>query len=407
LPLSASMPRRARRLAVTGIALAACLAACKGDDGPADPDGGGDECPKIDPELSETILGYDVMPSIELVFAPGSLASLEADPRTYVRAELKHDGTSYGDVGVRLKGQNSFLPVSQKASFRIKTDEYEPCKHLFGLTDLTLNNMSTDTSMMHDRLAYLVARLAGVPASRANHLLLTVDGELYGLYSNVETVKKKMIKRWFDDNDGPLFEATDVDFQASYIAGYELETGPDDRTLLTGLANALTMAPDAAIAAAAGFADLDAFRRFWAMASVTGHLDGFPYSNPGDDYFVYADPTSGKLAFIPWGMDEAFTAADFPVTQVVSVLAQKCKDSPACYQAYVDQTYEVLELTETMDLAAERARVAGVIAPYVAMDSRKPYDTAAVEEGQRQQGFFITGRRAWLDHYLKGGPRPF
>ena len=97
--------------------------------------------------------------------------------------------------------------------------------------------MHSDPSMMHERLAYLVARQAGgIPASRANHALLTVNGQFYGLYTNVETVKKRMLRRWFADDAGPLFEATDVDFVAADIPFFELASGPDDRSLLAGLA---------------------------------------------------------------------------------------------------------------------------------------------------------------------------
>src|SRR6185503_1437004 len=148
------------------------------------------------------------------------------------------------------------------------------------------------------------------------------NGQAYGLYANVETVKKQMMGRWFDDNDGPLFEATDVDFRPADVARYELENGPDDRTLLTGLANALTLSdPDAAIAAAAAFIDMDELLNFWAVLAVIGQFDSFPYSIPGDDYFVYADPTTQRLQVIPWGMDETFKAGDVDVTNFSSVLA--------------------------------------------------------------------------------------
>ena len=52
--------------------------------------------------------------------------------------------------------------------------------------------------MMHERMAYWVARQAGgIPASRANHAQLTINGQPYGLYTNVETVKKRILRRWF------------------------------------------------------------------------------------------------------------------------------------------------------------------------------------------------------------------
>jgi spore coat protein CotH len=357
--------------------------------------------PWIDTGTSEDLLGADVTPEIGLVIDEAGVASLRAEPRTYVKATLQFDGVSYYPVGVRLKGQNSFLPFDEKPSLRIKVDEYIEDVTIHGLKDLTLNNMSSDASMMHEVLAYHVAREAGLPASRANHATVTINGEPYGLYANVETIKKRMIGGSFADNGGSLFEATDVDFAPQYVDAYELESGPDDRTEIAGLADALTRASATdAISAAGAFIDMAHFQEFWAMESVVGQFDAFPYSFPGDDIYVYADPTSGHLWLIPSGMDETFFAADFSPAQTQSVLAARCKESPACYQGYVDATWTLLGETETWGLEAERARIQDEIAPLVAADTHKPYTMAEVTEGQAQLGYFIRGRRATLGNFL-------
>lgn len=357
--------------------------------------------PWEDPGTSEEILGFDVMPEIELRLDGDAIASLEASPREYVPATILYEGGSYGPVGVRLKGQNSFLPFDEKPSLRINVDEYIEGVSFYGLQDMTLNNMASDWSMMHERLAYLVAREAGLPASRANHAVLTVNGELYGLYTNLETVKPRMIKGHFDDNDGSLFEATDVDFAAQYVDDYELEGGPDDRSLLEGLADALTIGnADAAIAAAGEFIEIEHFWDYWAMSTVVGQFDAFPFSLPGDDYFLYADPTSRKLWFIPWGMDETFFAADFSPLQIQSVLARRCMESTACFEGFVDRAWELLAETEELGLEAERARIEDDIAEHAERDTRKPYTNDEVTEGQTQLGYFIRGRREILGGFL-------
>lgn len=358
-------------------------------------------------DLSEHFLGYDEMPRLEILVSPAGVAQLETQPFVYVPGTLVFEGRMYGPVGVRCKGQNSFLPFSQKPSLRINVSEYDLEAKFWGLKDLTLNNMSGDFSMMHERLAYLVMREAGVPASRANHLLLTVNGQFYGLYNNLETVKKKMVGRWFTDSEGPLFEATDVDFVANYISRYELESGPDDRSLLSGLAAALTMpSADAAMTGAGAFVDMNRFRRFWAVASVIAQFDSFPYSMPGDDYYVYADPTSSRLSFMPWGMDETFYSGQIDVTNVSSVLARRCKESPACFQAYQAEVWEVQALTEEIDLLGERERVMAQIAPYVQMDTRKPYTNEIVAESQGHLYWFISERRSKLNAMFSPPPPP-
>ena len=257
--------------------------------------------------------------------------------------------------------------------------------------------MHSDFSMMHERMAYWLARNAGVPASRANHALVTVNGQPYGLYANVETVKKNILKRTFGNNTGALFTATDVDFVAADIPLFELVTGPDDRTMLSGLAAALAApSPTDAMAAASSYADIDQFTRFWAMCAVVGQLDSMPYSNPGDDYFAYANPATGRLAFMPWGIDESFYAGDVDVSMIHSVLAVQCKATPACYGKFVDNVWDVLAMAERLGWAAEQRRVAAQIAPYVMQDTRKWYTNDQVAMYQSDMAFFISDRRSRL-----------
>jgi hypothetical protein len=379
------------------IAIALALSACTFGSGPEE------EVfePWVDTGTSEDILGYDTIPELGIELSPESMDALRAQPREWVKGYLLFDGGRYGPVGVHLKGQNSFQPIDEKPSFRIKVDEYIPDQTFHGLKDMTFNNMSTDPSMLHERLAYLVAREAGLPASRSNHAVLSVNGQSYGLYAGVETIKKRAVGGWFDDNEGPLFEATDVDFQEQYVPLYELKSGPDDRSLLDGAATALAeTAPDQAMLDATAYVDYEGFLQYWAVVTIIGQWDAFPYSFPGDDYFTYADPTSQKLWLIPWGMDETFFAADVSPLMVRSVLATTCLNVPSCHQDYLDHVWALQAQMEERGLEAERVRVAEQIAPHIAADTRRPYDDAAVAEAQTQVGYFIRGRRTMLEMFL-------
>ena len=163
--------------------------------------------------------------------------------------------------------------------------------------------------------------------------------------------------------------------------------------MLTGAANALTTFGDGGITAASNYVDMARFQRFWGACSVVGQFDSFPYSMPGDDYFIYADPTSDRMVFLPWGMDETFFSGDYNVTQTSSILAQRCKESTSCFEAYRAQAWAVQGMTESMNLAAERTRVAEQIAPYTVMDTRKPFTNEQVTQAQNDVRWFIAGRR--------------
>lgn len=372
-------------------------------------------------DLSETFLGQEAMPQLRINVDSEAASKLRAAPRVYVPATLVFQGRSYGPVGLRLKGSASFEPFDDKPSLRINVDEYVPDAKFFGLKDLTLNNMHDDTSMMHERLAYWIHRTAGVPASRASHVLLSINGQAPALYTNVETVKKKMLGRWFKNAEGPLYAATDVDFTTAdtmfphedgtprdLIPLYELKSKVDDRSLLYNLARALAMrSPDEAMAAAAAYVHLPQFLSFWAVNAIVAQFDAMPYSIRGDDYFVYASPDDGKLHILPWGMDETFEANDIDVVKTVySVLARTCAASAACLQQFVDRAWNILDKLEASNWTAESERIAQQIATATRMDRRKRYSDAQVADQQENMRYFLQERRMTLGQYIRPPATP-
>ena len=179
--------------------------------------------------------------------------------------------------------------------------------------------------------------------------------------------------------------------------------GPDDRSLLSGVAAALTATdPADAMIAAAAYVDVDQFTRFWAMCAVVGQLDSFPYSDPGDDYFTYANPATGRLAFMPWGIDESFYAGDVDINAVHSVMALQCKASSACYTKFVDNVWDIMALVEHLGWIAEHDRVAAQIAAHVAQDTRKGYATDQVTMYQQDMWFFMSERRQNITAWIPG-----
>ena len=368
-------------------------------------------------DLTEIFLGYDAFPQLRIDVDAAGAAKLLASPLVHVPATLIYQGRSYGPVGLRLKGHNSFEPFDHKPSLKVSVDKYVPNAKFFGLNDLTLNNMHSDPSMTHERLAYWVARNGGVPASRAAHTMLSINGEPPALYIHIETVKRKMISRWFMKPDGALYEGLNVDFTRSDtdympprddVPFFSLQGKLDDRTLLGGLADALANpSPGPAIAGASNFMNMPEFQRFWAMCAVVGQFDSMPYSVPGDDFLVYGNPEDSKLQVLPWGMDETFEASDVDVIKrPYSVLARTCVASPPCLQQFADAAWTLLDKVETMKWGLERARIAQQIAPFTVMDHKKSYTDAQVSKGQEDMAFFINDRRLWLTKFLPARSKP-
>ncbi len=354
-------------------------------------------------DISDRVLGGDVMPSYELRIDDAGIASLRAQPDTWVQATLVYDGRAYGPIGVNLKGTQSFEPIDAKPAFRVHADQFVDAARFFGIKDLYLNNMSTDLSMMHERLAYWsILQVGGVPASRANHAMVTMNGQLLGLYAHIEEPRSQMLSRFFTNSSGALYTIHYADFAPQYLSGFEPQGGPDDRTLINALTQSLTLTPAAsAIASAGPSVNLHEFTRYWAMMVVLGHWGAWPYAATGEpvgaNAGTYADPATNQLYFIPEGTDDTFATADYDYMGLLrSVLPETCAQVPSCYQDFVNQVWEILDKMDAVNWVGQNDQIATEIAPLVPMDTRKPYTNADVQTAQQQMRYFITGRRQYL-----------
>ena len=358
-------------------------------------------------DMSDRVLGYDLIPQFDLEISDDNIASLRAAPATWVQASLVYEGRSYGPVGVNLKGTSSFQPIDGKPGFRVNINKFVSGAKFFGLKEFLLNNMTTDPSMLRERLAYWIGRQIGsVPTSRCNHSWVTLNGAPLGLYATVEEPKDQLMARYFPDATGPVYTINYADFQPAYISAFELQDGINDLSLINGATSALQMTPaDTAIAATGQFVNLHEFERYWALMVLTGHWGGWPYApDPqpvGANAGTYADPTTHQLYFIPEGINDAFSTADFDfITHVKSVLAANCAASSSCFPDFAAQLNELVGTATQLNWSGEMQRVATQIAPYVAMDPKKPYSNDDVTMYQQQVGYFMTGRGQYVAKYL-------
>jgi hypothetical protein len=215
------------------------------------------------------------------------------------------DGQRYADVTVRKKGALGSMS-RLRPSLKLDFGDGPRDPALPELRRLTLNNNRQDPSHAKQCLVYALFAKAGLPAPRCNLAHVVVNGEDLGTFSNVEAIKKPFLRRYFANDSGNLYEGQGVDFRAPDLARFELKTNEaaNDRGDLERLITALE-APDAELVARLGeVLDLDQFLDFWALETLTGHWDG--YAGNRNNYYIYADPESGLLHFMPWGTDGTF-----------------------------------------------------------------------------------------------------
>ena len=360
---------------------------------------GVEEVPSLE-DPSEILFDMSQIPEFSITLSDEAFRALRNDPYTWVEGSFSYKGRTWPNVGVRLKGENSFLPIDEKPSLKIKFDKYVSGGEFYGLEELTLNNMSGDYSMMHESLAYRLYREAGVPAARAHHATVSINGEPYGLYANIENVDERMIARWFDETAGPLFEVWDVDFYDAYVPHFELEYGPDDRTSIQGVADAFEETGASAMEAVQEHLDLAGFINYWAVGMYVGQFDSYPYSNPGDDCHVYNNPETGTLVFIPHGEDETFYYDTSSVAQANGIVGQRCLNSSTCFSDLKQRVREVIDIANDIDMLGIFDEVQALIDPYVRADTHRPYSLEYVEYYQDHMRKMIRQRESELEDQL-------
>ena len=402
---------------------AALLAACSGDEGgggeadagPGADGGSGDDDALFAPdhllevEIEIAEADWDALRtesrSVLDIFGGDCLAQPFESPFTYYRADVTVDGVSYAQVGLRKKGFLGSLS-EEKPSLKVKLDEFVPGQEIAGLDKLTFNNSQQDASYLRQCLAYDLFRDAGVPAPRCNFAHLTLNGDDFGLFVHVESLDKEFLEKNFEDPSGKMYEGTLSDFRPEFEGTFDLKTNQveDDRGEIDALVDVLAAPGDSALLERLDpLVDLDAFNTFWAMEVLTRHWDG--YSSNTNNFYLYADPTSGRFQFIPWGVDGAFGPNPLlpdgsgPLMSVFAtgVLARRLYLHPQGQADYVARLRELLDsVWNEEELLATVERYDQVIWPVVGGSSH----TAEVDQVKSA----IESQRQAIESELEGGP---
>lgn len=330
---------------------------------------------------------------------------LPPDPYTMVPATVTIDGERLENVGLRKKG---FLGSASRSrpSLKLDFEEFAPRREWKSLERLTLNNNQQDDALVDTCLAYRVFRDAGLPAPRCNWAHVRVNGVSLGVYSNVESVRRRFLRRYFDDSTGNLYEGQVADVRPVWVDNYEEKSGNSgDRSDLAALTAAAAAPDDVLVAQLEAELDVDAFLTFWAAEVLVGHWDG--YAGNRNNHYVYRDPTSGQFHFLPWGPDSAFgdpnpflATEPPPSVWANNHLATRLHALPEMRQRYRERLQALLaDAWDEAALVAEVDRAAAMFAPHVHVRA-DAHQTALANVRN-----FILAQRGRLEADLATDPR--
>jgi hypothetical protein len=244
----------------------------------------------------------------------------------WASADFELGGLAFTNVAARVKGNGTYLAslYGDKRSYKVDLNRFTKRQKLGEAEELNFHNLLSDYSCLSDALAYEFFHDAGVPAPRTAYayLNMSVEGQWdrkpLGLYAMVEPVDEAFALERFDTKQTPLFKPVTYelfkylgDDWAAYAAIYDLKTKATDAQLrrVIEFARLVTSATDPEFARQLGdYLDSERFARYLACEVLLANYDGF--LSDGQNFYLYLDPGSNKLGFIPWDLDLSWGGFD-------------------------------------------------------------------------------------------------
>ena len=255
----------------------------------------------------------EVVPELKIEIDQAGLEILQANSsnrnnapnRPNALATVREGTNIFRGVAVHLKGSaGSFRGLDSKPALTLDFDHTFPAQRFHGLKKIHLNNSVQDPTFMCEILGREIFNATTVPAPRAGHATVTLNGERLGLYVLLEGANKQFLKRHFQNVQGNYYEGA---FRGDITSYLETKSGAhrDDHSDLDALIAAARESDlERRFAAMARVLDVDRFVSFLALEVLLGHWDG--YSLHENNYRIFHNNTSGRLIFMPHGMDQLF-----------------------------------------------------------------------------------------------------
>lgn len=269
----------------------------------------------LDAEGCPGIYAQDLLPTFELTLSQAVISTLYEDwVYGRERNSLDDDDTPYRPVDefrygdnvsanamIRLRGNPNFWLEQNKMQFQVSFDELDKNGRFLGQRKMLFDAATFNRHFLRDRLSLWVFRQAGVKAPCANNAKLYVNGDYYGLYTNIEKLDDVFLQRVFPGAaNGDLWERR----------SYQLKTNQDSASPLR--INELRLAADEAgdgeranLDTLATLMDFEQALRLYAVDAILPNSDG-PWAG-GLNYYFYDHPTENAFYILPWDLDNTFT----------------------------------------------------------------------------------------------------
>lgn len=237
-------------------------------------------------------------------------AEKDGNENYIVAAWCKVNGVQYDSVGVKYKGNSSYRATNKKNPLHIELD-YIKDQTYNGQGDIKLSNVFQDPSFIREAVSYYILQNY-MDCPKANFANVYINDQLYGLYTNVESINKKFLSTYFDSDDNTFVKCNPKQVQqylpnlaykgvdtTLYYGHYEMKSD-FGWTELMHLCDTLTNHVDAIEEI------LDVDKALWMLAFnvVFVNLDSYSGSF-AQNYYLYRD-NNQRFASLVWDLNMSF-----------------------------------------------------------------------------------------------------
>jgi spore coat protein CotH len=262
---------------------------------------------------------------------------ISSGEKDWIEGTVTIDGTTYEDVGLRLKGNSSLMglrrggaaPGGGNAGNRvggpggnvsaeqpeslpwlIRLDKFVEGQDHDGLTSLVVRSNNTQTAL-NEAVALELLGLSGQATQEAAATRFSVNGGDEKLRLVIENPDEVWAEENFD-TDGILYKAESTgdysyrgDDPEAYEEVFDQETGDEDLTPLMELLDFLNNSDDATFAAElSDRLDVEAFARYLAFQELIANFDDI--DGPGNNSYLRYDAENDQFTVLSWDHNLAF-----------------------------------------------------------------------------------------------------
>jgi len=344
-------------------------------------------------------------------------------PKINIAATMQYKGQTYDSVGVRFRGQTSysFIQSSQKKSFNITLD-WVLDQDIEGYETFNLVNGYGDPSFIRE-VFFLNRSRNHIPSARANWVQLYINGQNWGIYSNIQQLDRKHASEWFTERNATRWRAEKTTSGGGFGAGFSsLNWLGWDTTAyksyytikkwyveqpwkdLVNTCNALNNTPTALLVdSLSNHLDIDG--ALWFLAHEILFTDDDSYINKGGmDYYLYYDIGTKRMVPIEYDANSCMSLSlasswspFYRETSNTYPLMSKLMAVPELRQRYLAHVRTIM--SQSFDIEAMNAQIdafAAHIQANVMSDPKKIYTNNAFTQEIPKLKQFIATRRNFI-----------